>query len=496
MRALLAIALLAAAFAAPGSGAPPTAPDGPLAAGVNAVVGREPHEWGVLAVSLADGQTLFSHNADALFLPASNQKVLTTAAALDALGPYWTTRTSLYATARPDGEGVVRGDLVLYGRGDPNLSGRFSSDDPLAPLRALAARVREAGVARVEGALVADDSYLTGPPTGAGWTYNDLQRWFGAEVSALSFNDNLVNVVVTPGARAGDPCAVRLDPDVGYVTVNCEVTAVAGGGSKIKLRRDPDTARVDVSGTLRAGGAEWTGAASVRHPALYAAAAFRRALAEAGVEVAGPTRRLGPYAARPPELELDRMTELASIPSLPLSELVRVVNKESQNLHAELLLRLLGRERGPQDLPHDEAGLAVVSGFLERVGAAASGMRLRDGSGLSRLDRMTPRMLEGVLRAMDSHPSGSFFWGSLSEAGVDGTLRYRLRRVRLRGKTGSLEAAKSLTGYLGTEAGERLAVCVLYNDPAGTGDGVRKIDRIVTAIASREPATRAAAGRE
>ena len=150
MRRLLAIASIVLALALPGRGAPPQAkPGAPLEAQIASTIGVETGRWGILAVDLANGSTIFAHNPDALFVPASNQKIFTTAAALDALGPYWTTRTSLYAGARPGPDGVLRGDLVLYGRGDPNLSDRYSPGDPLGSLRLFAARLRDAGVRRV-----------------------------------------------------------------------------------------------------------------------------------------------------------------------------------------------------------------------------------------------------------------------------------------------------------------------------------------------------------
>jgi D-alanyl-D-alanine carboxypeptidase/D-alanyl-D-alanine-endopeptidase (penicillin-binding protein 4) len=378
---------------------------------------------------------------------------------------------------------VLHGDLVLYGRGDPNLSGRFSdTDDALEPFRRLAAGLRERGVTRVEGGLVADESYLSGPPYGSGWAWEDIQWHFGAEVSALSFNDNLVTVHIAPGARAGDPCVVTLTPDVGYLEIDNQ--AVTGSGAKLAVHGSIDGSIVAVGGGMPARSAGWTGELAVHEPALYAAAAFRRALADAGVEVAGPTSKLDAYMLRPKALAPDGLVELAAIDSLPLADLVRVVNKHSQNLHAELLLRLLGHERGPAYLPSDEAGLAVVGGFLERAGALDPNAVLRDGCGLSRLDRVTPGMLQGVMRAMSVSPVSAAFLDSLPEAGFDGTLRHRLGGVPVRAKTGSLQTAKSLSGYVTALTGQRLAFSIVYNNPVSSGGAIAEIDRIASALAS------------
>ena len=445
------------------------------------IFGSEPEKWGVVAVRIRDRQLVYAHNPDQLLQPASNQKAFTTAAVLDALGPNWTTKTSVYATARPGADGAIDGDLVLYGRGDPNLSGRFSNDDPLGPFETLASKLRDAGVRSVRGALVADDSYLDTAPYGSGWSSEDLQWWFGAEVSALSFNDNLVGLRITPGAP-GERCKIALDPDVGYVAIQNDTTT--GGPARITVHRELDSNVIDVGGTLPAGSAGWTGSVSVFQPPLYAAAAFRRALGDAGIDVAGPTRRLTSSMIRPGELELDRLVELASLESRPLGELVRTINKHSQNLHAELMLRLLGRERGETGLPSDAAGAGAVRAFLERTGVAADGMRVLDGSGLSRLDRVTASMLERLALTMAGHPNGGAWFDSLPIAGVDGTLRGRLSGQQIHAKTGSLETAKSLSGYLTTRAGERLAFSIIYNDPGGTGDGIGKIDRIAAALAT------------
>jgi serine-type D-Ala-D-Ala carboxypeptidase/endopeptidase (penicillin-binding protein 4) len=463
---------------------PPAPPPAPLEATIATAMGTEADKWGVLVVRLPGGQPVVSHNPEKLLIPASNEKVFTTAAALDALGPDWKTRTSVYAANRPGTDGVLQGDLILYGRGDPNLSGRFTPDDPLGPLRTLAARVREAGVLRVEGNLIADESYLSGSPHGTGWSFADVQWYFGAEVSALTFNDNLAEIEVGPGARSGDPCVVKITPDVGYVVVASEATT--GGGAKVQFHRDLDQNRVDVRGFVPAGGVGAGGAFAVRKPALYTATAFRKALADVGVEVAGEVERVSADAERPAGTEIDTLVELASLDSLPLSELVKVVNKQSQNLHAELVLRMLGRERGPPDLPSDQAGAAVVVSFLQKIGAFVPGVTIRDGSGLSRLDRTTAGTLCKVMMAMSDNPAGSAFFDSLSQAGVDGTLRHRDGKLDLRAKTGSLDIAKSLSGYLVAKSGQRLAVAFLHNDERGAGDGVGKIDRILEALSETQ----------
>jgi D-alanyl-D-alanine carboxypeptidase/D-alanyl-D-alanine-endopeptidase (penicillin-binding protein 4) len=449
------------------------------------IVDETPEKWGIRVVSLDDDHVVYAHNPDELLQPASCQKVLTTAAALDALGPDWRTSTSVYAREEPDGDGVLEGDLVLYGRGDPNLSDRFSkTGDPLEPFRRLAALVRERGVKRVKGDLVADESYLSGPPHGAGWGWQDLQWYFGTEVSALSFNDNLTRIEVSPGAAPGEPCTIRVVPDIGYVEIVDEISTVASGATGVAVHRSIDTPTVVVGGSITARSRGWSGAVAIHRPALYAAAAFRRALADAGVIVEGPTRAVDAYSRRAERDEADRKVELAAIESEPLSAMIHVVNKKSQNLHAELLLRLLGRERGEEGKPSDEAGVAVVREFLRRIGADDDAATVRDGSGLSRLDRVTPKMLESTLAAMARHPYGAVFADSLPVGGVDGTLRGRLRGLQISAKTGSLTTAKALSGYVTAKSGKRLVFSILFNDRTDTWQAIAKIDRIIAGIAS------------
>ena len=358
--------------------------------------------------------------------------------------------------------------------------GGFPKLATFEPFRQLATSVRSSGITRVKGDLVADESYLSGPPHGDGWAWQDLQWHFGTEVSALSFNDNLASIRVFPGA-AGGPCVVEITPDVGHVEILN--TAVTGGAARISVHRGVDGSIVEVAGSLPVGHPGVTVEIAVHDPPAYAAAAFRRALADAGVVVEGGIRNLSAYDERPAELELIRLREVASLSSRPLADLVRVTNKLSQNLHAELILRILGREVGPTDVPSDQAGVAVVRAFLGRIGAHIDGTVLRDGSGLSRLDRISASVLDTVMRTMASHESRAAFVDSLPIAGIDGTLRHRLGGLTLSAKTGSLATAKSISGYVTARSGRRVVVSMIYNDSGGnTWRAIPTMDRVMEAV--------------
>lgn len=481
------------AFAAIGSGQSPRRLE-PIRAGslvsrlpirtqIDALIAPEPSRWSIVIRSL-EGGIVYEHNGGLLLQPASNMKVLTTSAALDALGPGWTTRTSVYATTEASDDGTLDGHLVLYGRGDPNLSGRLSeTGDVLEPLRQLAMLVRNQGIARVKGDLIADATYLSGPPHGSGWAWQDLQWHFGTEVSALSFNDNLSSIQVLPGSSTGAACQIIVTPDVGYVEILNSATT--GGGGRISVHRGVDSSAIEIAGSLPPGHPGVTVAISVHNPAMYTATAFRRALEESGVVVEGSIRMLGPFDERPEEFELHRLVDVASLPSRPLADLVHVTNKESQNLHAELILRILGRERGPAELPSDQAGLSMVRAFLESHGGALEGMVLADGSGLSRLDRVSASVLDAVMQAMAVHESRVAFVNSLPVSGVDGTLRRRLGGITVSAKTGSLATAKSISGYVTAASGRRFVVSMIYNDPGGnTYRAIPTMDRVIEALSA------------
>ena len=456
----------------------------PIRAQIDSLVSPDAARWSVLIRSL-DGAVIYEHNANTSLQPASSMKVLTTAAALDALGPGWTTRTSVYATSEPTTDGVITGDLVLFGRGDPHLSGRFSeAGDVLEPLRQLAESVRSRGVVRVTGDLVADESYLSGAPHGSGWAWQDLQWHFGTEVSALSFNDNLASIQVLPGVP-GAPCDVVITPDVGHVEILN--TTTTGSAARISVHRGVDGSVVEIGGSLPAGHPGVTVEVAVHDPSAYTAAAFRQALADLGVVVEGSIRRLGAYDERPTELELHRLHEIASLPSRPLADWVRVTNKQSQNLHAELILRILGREVGSPEYPSDRAGTEVVRAFLQRIGADERDVVLRDGSGLSRLDRISSSVLDSVMQTMALHESRAAFFDSLAVAGIDGTLRHRLGGLSLSAKTGSLATAKSISGFVTARSGRRLVVTMIYNDAGGnTWKAIPTMDRVIEAVAIAE----------
>jgi D-alanyl-D-alanine carboxypeptidase/D-alanyl-D-alanine-endopeptidase (penicillin-binding protein 4) len=435
--------------------------------------------WGVEVRSLSTGRTLYSLNAARGFRPASTFKLVTTAATLDAFGSAARLRTTVETAARQDGHGRILGDVYLVGAGDPNLSARFSPGHPTAALEAMADQLVAAGVTRIEGRMVGYDGAFSGDPRGHDWTWEDLVWGYGARVSALSWHDNVVDATLAPGERVGDPAVIDLDPTrPPFELVSSVATAGRGTDADVRLAED-DEGRVALSGQLPLGG-EWKGELAVRDPALYAATAFARVLESRGIHVGGEV--VSSRAALP-----EGRRVLAFHDSETIADIVRVVNKESQNLHAEMLLRLLGlRVAGEGSV---EQGHQAILAFLERSGVPTDGWELSDGSGLARTDLLTPRGLVALLVAMDRHTEAAAFRDSLPIAGRDGTLEHRMRGTAAEGrviaKTGTLNLANALAGYATTTRGDRLAFVAFVNDNAGRAkEAVAAIDAIAEALAS------------
>jgi D-alanyl-D-alanine carboxypeptidase/D-alanyl-D-alanine-endopeptidase (penicillin-binding protein 4) len=455
--------------------------------------------WGVFAMSLKDGRVLYARNGDRQMAPASNMKVYTTAVALDILGADYRWRTSVYAEAEPDKTGTITGDLTLYGRGAPDFSSSAEKDAAKSSLEQLADKLYERGARRVRGDIVGDESYFRGDPLGDGWLWNDVQWYFGAEVSALTINDNAISVSVAPSNKAGEAASVHLKPETSYIQIKNETSTMGRGTpATIGITRGLSDNTVRVWGDFPTGGSSINARLSVHQPALWAALLFRDALKKRGITIEGKVRTVD---ARDDDKEArtdpEHAIELASIQSKTLGQIARETNKESINLYAELILRTLGKERGataPGKDPKrirtrgdDEAGLAVVRQWLEQHGIATGALALHDGSGLSRLDLVTPETTARLLAAAAQSRTAEVFRDSLPIAGRDGTLKGRLRFVspgHLVAKTGTLTYINSLSGYVTTGDDELLAFSIICNDETESESSTKVIDAIAALFAS------------
>lgn len=450
--------------------------------------------WGIYVVSLRDGRVVYARDGQRPFTPASNMKAYTTAVALDTLGADYRWRTSVYAEREPDGGGAIEGDLVLYGRGAPDLSSEAKRDVP-DHLAKLADDLYRRGVRRVRGNLIGDESYFRGEALGDGWLWNDIQWYFGAEVSALSVNGNESTLTITPG-KPNERASARMEMDGGYFTLTNDANTSARGSSlTIGVTRGLSDNNLRVWGDFPASARSYSVRVSVHNPALWAARLFREELRSRGINVDGEARVRDARVAPEERFEPERAVELAFVNSKSLGEISRATNKFSVNLNAELILRTLGRERrdaAPDPDPvrmrirgDDEAGTSFIRLWLERNGIGTAGLSLHDGSGLSRLNLVTPEATARLHAAMAKSPAARIFRDSLPVAGRDGTLAGRLGVTggRIQAKTGTLSYNNSLSGYALGADDEPYAFAIICNDETARGSSVAVIDAIARLVA-------------
>ena len=445
---------------------------------------------GIKVVSLDNGRVLFEENATKLLRPASNMKLYTVAAALDRLSPEYRFSTSVYADARPDAAGVVHGNLTIYGRGDPSIAARFNNGDYVKGIDDLAARIVAAGVKRVEGDIVGDESYFVGPKYGSGWNWEDLTWYYGAEITPLTVNDNALDLFIKPGAAIGQPALITTGPPDPLLTIVNKVTTAAKGSKReFSIHRGLGENTITITGSIPLEDRGYTGGIGISHPGLLFVYMLRSSLAQKGVTITGASRLSTSLNAV--------QTEIATLQSPPFSVIAAQTLKPSQNLYTELILRTLGKVAPPpppittSNLPQtsDELGLEAVKTFLKTVGLRPEALVLDDGSGLSRNDMITAEASVQLLTFMSKHRYATVFRDALPIGGVDGTLRNRFKGTpaenNVRAKTGSLSSAASLGGYMTTAGGEKLAFSIMVNNyPRDFDPRSSCIDPIAVLLAS------------
>lgn len=459
--------------------------------------------WGVYVYDASRQRVLFDHNGERWFTPASNTKLFTLATALSLLGSNFRFHTVVQSTVAPNAQGVVAGNVLLVGAGDPSLSGRSYPYEvpppepalpydpnaiPLLLARSLAGR----GVTRVQGNIVGDDSYFSDDPYPVGWAIDDMLWDYGAPVSALTLNDNTRFLQIYPGPRPGSLPRLVWTPALHPpVTENLIRTGAPGSVTRLDLNLDPATGALRLTGAIALDSPGVLEALAVRHPALYAAQLLKQALEAQGIKVDGKA------IACHRNCVSGQPYQLTEWESPPLAEIEQVTAKVSQNLEAELLLRVLGKllgnsaspagDAGPE--PETHAGEAVVHGFLYQAGLNASDTALVDGSGLARSDLVTPAGIARLLLYMD-HSKEAKAWRALFPvAGEDGTLQHRFLHDaatgRLDAKTGSLSHVNSLSGYVRAREGDTLVFSILSNNVNRPNSAVRKqIDQMANLLAA------------
>ena len=475
VRHLLAPLAVAAALAACAPPAPPVAPapapvEARLAEIFDDTTFAHAH-WGVEIRSLTTGETLYSRNAGRMFMPASNVKLFTGAAALATLGPEFRYRTEIFASGDVEPDGTLRGQLLVRADGDPTTSGRFY-DDPRDRFAGWADSLRAHGISRIAGNVVAVDDGLDDQTIGAGWGMYPQSATYAAEFSGMMFNESAVQVALYPG-EVGDTGVVRLHPATGYVDVlNRTRTVAAGESGSIRVIPRGPGAGIVVEGDVTADGGPQRQNVGLPDPTAYYVTALRETLVERGIAIDGAS------LTAVDEAELGRARLLFAYRSPPMGEVVTAMMKPSQNQLAEVILKTVGREmRGRGSA---SAGISVVDSLCAAWDLPTERLLMRDGSGLSRYNLVAPTLTTSLLDHLRRQPIPGEWEESLPIAGVDGTLRNRLRETpaegRVRAKTGTLGTVRALSGYLTTASGEEIVFSTMINGHLRTAADV---DRVV-----------------
>src|SRR5579862_9152779 len=432
-------------------------------------------EWGLLIVDAATGETLYALNEDKYFVPASNMKLFSTALALSKLGSEYKFHTTLETRGTISEDGALSGDLFLVGRGDPNLSNRkfpFNLKEefdgpPEKVLAELADKLVAKGLKQIKGDVIGDDSYFPREPYPDGWEIGDMVWEYGAAISAIVLDDNTATLTLTPGLLAGDAVKAEIAPATpDFYVENDVVTSAAEVKSDITLTREPGAQLVVVRGTLPANSTPRHLVLAIHEPALHAAAVLQKLLTDRGVKITG-----NPRAVHIPETPTDTTPRAILVEhiSIPLGDSVKLVNKISQNLHTEMLLRTAARQSGIWAKPEDLMKFPVD--FYAAAGIAPDDVIQTDGSGLSRHDLVTPRAIVALLKYAQAQPWFSAYYASLPIAGVDGTLEDRMKNTiaagRIHAKTGSVEHVRTRSGFAELPGGRTLIFSFLSNNQGG-----------------------------
>ena len=459
--------------------------------------------WGVHIVSLKDGKVLFSSNARKRFLPASNMKLLIGAAALDAFGADFRFETPVYGEGIIDAQGRLLGNLVIAGRGDPNLEGRtynpqheeLMQQDIPGFMAQIAGQLADRGVKSIVGDVVSDETLFLHEPHDPSWALENVLWSYSAPVNSLAAAENWFQLEVLPGETEGSAAFLRPVPvESGLVLVNQVKTTSQGREAWMGVDLSPEGSHVTLRGEipLRHAGLKYN--LAVRDAGVFAARLLKLALAQRGIAVTGEvkTRQLSPLeileqgkpsldAAKRLQSAHREEQKLANIRTQPLSESLKVMLKTSNNLYAEMMLRNLGAHA--TGLGSVDTGVAALEKFLEKTGNSKNSVSLNDGSGLSRKNLITPESVVRVLQYMDQHLHRDVFLDMLPVAGRDGTLRNRMKKgpafEHVFAKTGSIDFVSTLSGFAIAKNGERLAFSIMVNNSNATSREVREaIDMI------------------
>jgi serine-type D-Ala-D-Ala carboxypeptidase/endopeptidase (penicillin-binding protein 4) len=417
--------------------------------------------WGVLIQSLETGEYFYKRNENKLFMPASNLKLFTSAAGLVLLGDDYKFTTDIFMRGRMDGSTLI-GDLVVQGRGDPTLSGRFYKNDVLKVFNNWADSLSELGIDEITGNIIGDDNEFDDLGLGAGWQWDYESDWYAAQSSALSFNDNCIDLIVTSDKQTGQ-AKIDINPNTKYAVIVNKVAVVKNDSvTSIDVYRERGTNVITVFGTIRKSDSLKT-FVTVNNPTQYTMVVLKEVLESKGIIVGGFPMDIDDLSS---PIENYELSKLFTHYSPNLREIVKVINKNSQNLFAEQLMKTVGLEI--ENFGSIENGLSACNSVFQEMGINPENMIMVDGSGLSRLNLVTPKQIVSLLNFMYQHKYYLPFYNSLPIAGVEGSLANRMKGTKaennVRAKTGYIGSARSLSGYLNTGDNEPIAFSMIVNN--------------------------------
>jgi serine-type D-Ala-D-Ala carboxypeptidase/endopeptidase (penicillin-binding protein 4) len=446
-------------------------------------------QWGIEVFSLDRSEVLYEKNPRRLMVPASNNKILTVAAALMQLGPDYRFKTKVWTNGlihNTEGggvfnmDGVLDGDLIVTGYGDPSSSSRMLQQDPFQTFRSWAAHLKLKGIRSISGSIVGDGTAFPNASYGQGWAWDDLTEGYAAPVSALQFNENLISLEISPGSKVGELAAIKMSPLAQYLKVDNQIiTEAAGQSASIVVERNRSGEKITVRGVIPEKGSAIDRSVAVPSPIVYYLSALKQVLGEEGIDVSRCDIMIMINSPQPSSL-------LCIQSSPPLSELVVPLLKKSLNLAAETLVRVMGLERGNEG--SFSKGKAVVEASLEQMGVDKTNYSYADASGLSRMNLVNADALVRILAYMHRSPNFSLFYDALPIAGVDGTLSARMKSTpaenNVHAKTGTMTRVSALSGYVRTADKEMLAFSMIANNFLAEKDEVERIqDRALLRLA-------------
>jgi len=433
-------------------------------------------QWGVVIQSLETGEYLYKRNEDKLFIPASDLKLFTTSTGLITLGSEYKFKTNLYMNGYIDGS-ILKGDLVIQGKGDPTISERFYNGNMLKIFNDWAESLINIGIDEITGNIVGDDNAFDDVGLGTGWAWDYESSWFAAPSSAICFNDNCVDIVVTVNKKSHQPDVV-ISPDTKYIIIlNKAVTVSKDSSTAIETYREPGTNVITIFGTIRDNADSVKTFVTVNNPTQYAMVVLKDVLKRKGILIDGYPIDVNDMTNSP---DYSKMKSLFTQYSPPLKEIIKVTNKQSQNLYAEQILKTIGLEtKGFGSVAN---GLNTEGRVLKDMGINPESMNIVDGSGLSRLDLVTPRQIVALLNYMYKSRYFIPFFNSLPIAGIDGTLGDRMQNSKaqgkIRAKPGYLEGVRNLSGYAFTGDNEPVAFSIIVNNfsvPVKLADNIQDL---------------------